>query len=230
MKGGQIDSSTSAVIINLIALLAVRHPEMRSQMDDFWADVMKKTSATILATEERWESHLRRMREDGVGIPENVPYEQLKDFVERGEYEIIFPTESHINTEFHTIDGVLPFLFERDWIILTASEDAGPFITCDTPVSLMWIHPENVPPMYRQSPGFAMPDTSVLFPVSRSMAMFGVFGGGTRVVPASRELVSVMNTRILSFAVSQIYGPDLSFGFFDANANLREGRDMLDLW
>ncbi len=220
------NKNTYAIIMNLIALIAIRNPQMRRQWSDFQTKVTKQLMSITTATKERWESTLRKMREDGVEVDENVSYEQTKEFWERGEYKINVPTESHIDVEFQHIDIILPFLFNRGWKLAIASDGAGPFITCDRPVCLTWKYPEKLSPAMRHSPGFGMKDTEVVFPISKNMAIIGEFEIKNQIVTAQREMVSYINSRIIYFAISQVYVPDLSFGFIDGKDNIREGCEI----
>ena len=215
------------IIINLIALLAIRHPQVRTNMADAEARVTKLVMAIILANKERYESTLRKARQDGVNIDEDVSYEQMKEFFDRGEYDIVVPNEFHIDMEFNCIDTMLACLSSRGWTLYLAGENAGPFVTCDRPVILEWKQPEQIPPFYRVSPGFGLKDTRVIFPVSQNMAIIGEFDTPGAVIVAKRSLVSIVNTEVIRFARPQVYAPDLSFGFIDTKGDIRPGTELL---
>ncbi len=223
------NGSTYSVIMNLIALIAIRNPQMRKQWSDFESRTAKQMMSLITAKKERWESILRRAKEDGFDIGENVSYVQMKDFVERDEFDIVVPTEYHIDIEFKGIDAILPFLFERCWTLALASDETGPFVTCDMPVSLTWKHPEKLPPFYKNRPGFGMKDTEVVFPVSQNMSLIGDFETENQMIDANKELVSFINSRIISFAVCQVYVPNLSFNFIDPKGKQRGGCDIFNV-
>jgi len=216
--------------MNLIALIAIRHPAIRNNITDFHADVSNTLMEIILSSKERWEDTVAKMKADGVDIGEDTSYEKMKEFFERGEYDIVVPNETHIELGFSGIDAVLPFLFKRSWTLMLANNDTGPFITCDRPVSLTWQEPEKLPPIMRNSPGFGMSKTEVLFPVSQDMAIIGAFEAEDQVLEATRELVATVNTRIMAFAISQVYAPNLSFYFLDKNSDIKEGEGVLTWW
>jgi hypothetical protein len=69
----------------------------------------------------------------------NVTYEQMKDFFERGEYRIEMAKEHHIGMEFNSFDKILETFFARKWVVLRASGSSGGFITCDHPLCLYWL-------------------------------------------------------------------------------------------
>ena len=222
------DKITFAVIMNLIALVAVRNPQTRHQWSDFQSEVHKKMLGLTLATEERWKSTARRMKEDGIDIDENVTFAQMREFYERDEYNIVTNREHHITIELEGINTVLPFLFNRNWTLLIASDDAGPFVTSDRPVALTWKHPENVPPIFRESPGFGMQDTRIVFPVGQDMTLIGEFNNYDNCTAfVERKTVAVVNSQIILFAISQVYAPHLNFNWLDSQGELKDGRALL---
>ena len=53
-------------IINLIALLAIRTPQMRENWNNFHGQIAKRIMDLALATKERWQSQIARMEQEGV--------------------------------------------------------------------------------------------------------------------------------------------------------------------
>jgi hypothetical protein len=232
---GLTGKKTFDVLMNLIALVAVRNPQMREVWSDFMDQVSKKLSYLMLSTKKRWEDTLRRMRANGTAVDQNISYEEMRDFVERGEYTVKTPNETHILNELRMIDAVLPFLANRGWSLIVTSDGTGPFVTCDRPVSLRWKHPEKVPEPFKQSLGFGMKDTIVLFPVSSGMAMVGEFEETDRVFDANtvytgdKELVAHLNSQIILFAVRWVYASDPSFGFIDySTGEVKPGSELFN--
>jgi hypothetical protein len=224
------NKETYTVLMNLIALIGIRHPKMRNHWANFQAQVAKRIMAITLSSKDRWESTIRKMKQDGVEVDDNVSYEDMKKFFESDEYDIVVSNESHIDIEFEGIDAILPFLFNRGWMLVIASDETGPFITCDRPVSLTWQYPEKLPPIIRHSPGFGMKETEVVFPISQDMAVIGAFEIQNQVLNPKRDFVASINSRIMSFAVSQVYAPDLSFNFIDREGNMQSGNSIPNLW
>jgi len=62
------------LILNLVAILAIRSPEMREHWRKFQAQIAERIMDLSLATKERWESQIRQMKESGKAIDENVSY------------------------------------------------------------------------------------------------------------------------------------------------------------
>jgi hypothetical protein len=224
------NKTTYAVMMKLIALISVRHPQVRSNWADTEAQIAKLAMGITLATKERYESTLRKIKKDGEEINEDISYEKVKEFFDRGEYDIIVPNESHIDLEFKGVDSVLPFLFNRGWTLVLASQGTGPFVTCDRPVSLTWQYPKKLSPSMKHHPGFGMKETEVLFPITQDMAIIGTFETEHKIISANKPLVASINSKIMAFAISQIYAPDLSFVFLGKNCKLKDGHSILNSW
>lgn len=224
------NKETYDVIMNLIALLGIRHPQTRKHSSDTEARILKMAMQILLASKNHWESTKMRMKKDCIEIDDNVSYEELKKFVDSDKYDIVMQNESHLAAEFCGIDAILPFLFNRKWTLVLSSEKTGPFITSDRPVSLTWQYPEKLPRSMQYSPGYGMKDTEVVFPVSQEIAVIGTFENQEQVLRAEKDFVALINSRIMAFTVSQLYAPSLSFNFIDKHANISNGYNITKSW
>jgi len=132
------------------------------------------------------------------------------------------------NVELEIILTFLGLLAIRNPAFRTQS---GPFITSDHPVSLRWKHPEDIPPFYRDHPGFGLSDTQVVFPLSKSLALIGEFedvewNDDISSAPASPELVASINTLMIGTSRGQIYAPSFNFKF-DGRGGIASGNVLL---
>lgn len=223
----RFDGETRSLILNLIALLAVRSPEMREHWRKFQAEIAERIMDLSLATKERWEGQMRQMKENGKDINEDLTYEDIKRFHESKEYDITIAREHHIHMEFVGINAILPYLDGRNWLLIKATDESGPFITTDNPVNLTWKEPDKIPPFYRNSPGYGMKSTQVYFPVSRNLALIGEFDGHEGIIDGNRELISVLNSKMLMFTYKQVYSPKIGFYFRGRGGEILEGTQVL---
>lgn len=197
-------------ILNLTALLAVRSPQMREHIRKIQEQLMKKMLSISLATKERWEQQEARMIATGKGPAPGEPkltYEQVKEFHERGEYDILLNRGYHIGLELRMHDPVLRALAARKWTLYTADDATGCFVTTDRPVMLAYVKPMEVPPLYRNSPGFGMPETEVMFPLTQHITLVGMFEGGESVVKANTYIVAHANTKMIHGSFAHVYMP-----------------------
>jgi hypothetical protein len=218
-----------ALVLNLIALLAVRSPEMREHMRQFHAQISERILDLALESKERWESQLRQMRDAGYDVNDEISYEDVKEFHERKEYKIGVAREWHIKLEFGGAQAILPYLFGRNWTLFKRPSGAGPFVTSDRPVVLTWRNPEEIPPLFRNSPGYGMTDTRVFFPLSQDMSLLGEFDGQDQVIEANEPLVAVHNTVMLQMS-PRIYAPKLDFPFMRSNGTIEKGSSLVQGW
>jgi hypothetical protein len=191
-KSLAFDGEDRAWVLNLIALLAVRNPAMRANWADFQSQIMKITMGMTLETKERFDSITTKMRAAGQDVNESVTYEEVKEFFDRGEYDIEIANEHHIRMEMVGAGAILPTLVDRRWLMLVADEQSGPFITSNHPVTLIYKKPDTVPAMYRMSPGHGLPGTQLVFPLNMRLALIGEFEGDNGVVKATREIVAAL--------------------------------------
>jgi len=226
-QGGEFEGETRNIILNLIAMLAIRSPEMREHWRKFHEQIAERIMDLTLATKERWESQIRQLKESSVAINGDISYEEIKKFHESKAYRIEVAREHHIWMEFIGIEAILPYLDARNWLLVRSTSNSGPFITTDNPVNLSWKEPDKIPPFYRASPGYGLKGTQVYFPVSKNVALVGEFGGPKAIIDGSRDLVAALNSKILLFTYKQIYSPTLNFCFMAKDNVILNGRRLL---
>ena len=219
----ELEGDNKKYILNLIALLAIRSPEQRENTRQFVAQIAEKIMDLSLATKERWESQLAQMKVDGYEVSDDLSYEDMKEFHKSKKYKIEVVKERHIEMELFGVETILPSLHGRNWLLIHATNESGPFITTDQPVNLTWSEPEKIPPFYRNSPGFGLKGTQVYFPLSRNLSLLGEFDGKKGLVKATKNLVAVLNSQMLMFAVRQVYSPKINFFFLGHDRSIVDG-------
>lgn len=225
----KFEGDDKIMVLNLIALLAVRSPQMRENLRQSQESILKMSMDLTLSTKKRWEGQIKRMKEAGVKDTEEVTYEQLKEFHDRGEYDINMNREWFIGLEVQSFDVVLHTLVDRKWRLYVADETSGPFVTSDRPVVPTWNHPEKMPAMMRHSLGYAMTDTEVYFPINHHMALVGSFEDeedGTH--KASAQMVAIANTRIIEHAFEQVYTIKKVFPYIRPPFNLYQDAQFME--
>ncbi|OFW88671.1 MAG: hypothetical protein A2W44_12105 [Acinetobacter sp. RIFCSPHIGHO2_12_41_5] len=225
---GDFFGQTKNSILHLVALLAVRSPERREHMRTIRAQIAEVAMGVMLDSKDMWETHAEKIKAGGDNHDAvSASYEEAKRFYESKEYEIIVSRESHIRSEMIQVDAIVALLLKRNWQVLKASDNAGPFITSDSPVILSWCEPDSIPLMYRHSPGFGLRGTEVYFPISQDVALLGRFDGLDNVLNASRELVAILNSKMLCNLKKQIYFPRVGFEFYDDKKKIIVGNHIL---
>lgn len=223
----EFEGDTKELILNLIALLAVRSPEMREHWQSFQAKIAEQMMGLSLATKERWESQIEQVKDNGKDINENVTYDDVKKFHESKEYTITVSREHHIRMEFVGVEAILPLLHARNWLLVKTTDETGPLITTDNPVNLVWKEPDKIPPFYRNSPGYGMKDTQVYFPISKDLGLIGEFDIEEGVLEGNIELIAALNSKLLMFSYKQIYAPKTQFKFRWKDGKILNGNELL---
>ncbi|SAK53330.1 hypothetical protein AWB82_01801 [Caballeronia glebae] len=226
-RGSFTDDADKALILELVAILAVRNPGRREAMRRFQEETHRRMMELLVADQGRWETRRQRAMDAGFVDENNVTFEQARDFVERGDFTIEVPTTTHVQQELRSLTVVYNLLQDRSWVVLRAAPESGGFVTSDHPVTLFWNDPEIEGVFF--PPGFGHRDTSVFCPISKNLAIRGCFDDreGTADMPA--EIVAAINQRTIFCAGRQVYAENERFRFIDQDGVLRHGRDLLTL-
>jgi hypothetical protein len=230
----KFDGDDRVFILNLVALLAVRSPQMREHWRQMEESLMKKMLGLSLSSKDRWEAQQAAMVKAGKGPKPGEPtisYEQAKEFYQKDEYDITLNREHHLEIEFKAHNAVLNALMDRKWEMhAIASDNVGCFVTTDRPVVLTWNNPEEVPALYRESPGFGMPDTEVLFPITKNLIVIGSFEGKDGTVSATTSFAAGANTKMIHHAFEQMYGPKKVIPYIGPDLKFYNDRNFFDRW
>lgn len=188
------------IILNLIALFAVRNPYRREHFNNLQDQIAK----IILSAYAKNES--------------SMISEDFKKVVNTGNFKVKMPKSDLIKLELSALDRVIHSLVERKWILIEAPDNLT-FITCDRPVVLTYKE-EN---KHYSNLGFDLKKTQVCFPLSKKFALIGDFEGEDRVIVASEKLVGSINSSILCSAASWLYTVNGDFIFLKHTGELAYG-------
>ncbi|WP_219702754.1 DUF4238 domain-containing protein [Marinomonas lutimaris] len=217
---------TKDLILEFIGMLAIKSPEMREHLSKPFIQIAKMTMAMTMDTKERWESQIAKIKaETGEDISNGKTYEELKEFIERQEYEITVTKEHQIHMEFVGIQKITELLHMRNWTLVKAGGDSGEFITTDNPVSLTWHNPDQVPTF--MSPGFGLRDTMVYFPISKKLALVGEFDREDAVTEANKFLVAFLNSKIIANCYQRVFAAKINFNYVAKNGKFNKGNALL---
>ena len=186
-------------ILNFIALLAVRSPEMRENMRGTQERLLKMVTKVSMSNKQYFEATLEKMRAENVTVGDDLTYQRMKEFADREEYTIQVPRERHIVSEFKLVDAVLKYLDIRKWKLYVLRKGEESFVTTDHPVSLTWFEPDKIPPHIRHSPGHGMKSTELIFPLTSNTLLHGRFDfDKDEVEEAGGTLAAACNSRMIA--------------------------------
>ncbi|WP_109127141.1 DUF4238 domain-containing protein [Dyella sp. C11] len=222
-RGAPFQDERREVVLSLAAIFAIRNPHKREVWRQNMANLMDRVMDTALHSKEMWQRQIDAAREDGQRVDDGVTYEQMKDFHERKEYRIELSNDRHIEMEFVGLDAVLPYFLSRGWSLFRNSDDDAPFITSETPVTVMWTDGgEGRFPL-----GYALRGTSVCFPVSRNLYLIGRFDDSDTDQQVDDIFVAFANESTIAHAQGRLFAPSYDFRFTTHENKILDGRSLL---
>ena len=213
---GSFEGEDANLTMNLMALLAVRSPEMRENIRGFHERVAKRFMHLTLETKERYEGEMQRLRATNKSVTDPVTYEDMKNFVERGEYKVTVQREHHMGTEFQLMSTVLKEIGKRRWTIYRTDGKLGEFITTNRPVTLTYIDPTNVPSWMAHSPGFALQGTEIHFPLTRNAMLVGRWDRGGYVEEAQQSFIAAVNRHMIQHSLGKVFSREKEVLYADS--------------
>lgn len=220
------DEGDKNLVLNLIALMAVRNPHLRARVSKFIGEINRKAAGLLVGTPERWEHALARAIEAGDLVSEDtVTYDEARDFLRSDQYRAEPHQNFNIALELDSHDSVLQALGARQWCLVVAEDQAGDFVTCDHPVRLVDLSRNPTGP-YRL--GFGMTQTAVVFPVGRRVCLYGTFEHQEKIRSVNSLQVAHLNAHIIGSAERQIYAHDERFCYLLPGRVVRQGTDLLN--
>jgi Protein of unknown function (DUF4238) len=222
------DAHDKSFLLNLIGMIHIKNPKTRKIFHNFEENIARRIMDIVTSSPEIFKSQIRQAKQKGYIAPEDdVNYETARKFVEEGAFKLSVPTEKHLQREMDLLDTVLPYLFNRNWILLKAPEGQTGFVTTDHPVILRWKDSQLRGNLY--PPGLGLKNTEILFPVSNTLAVIGRFEEDEQEIEASSDLIARFNGAIISQSKRQVYARDDSFMYtFDDMENPKKGDTLIE--
>lgn len=221
-QGLPFTGNTKEIILSFISLLAVRTPAMREHMESQITPIIDMIARLTVSSQERYEHTVKDYEEKtGTALADQVSYEQMRKFVQEGNYKISLKREFLIAAEIQISKAVDETLHQRSWRLFRSTSTSGDYITSDNPVTLMWESERN------ESPGFLVPGTVVIFPVSKSLILVGDFNGVEGVFDAEDNFVAIFNANTIFRSVERIFSSDKNFFYIDKNGNREQGKKLV---
>ncbi|NTJ44984.1 DUF4238 domain-containing protein [Agrobacterium larrymoorei] len=220
-KGFPSDDHFTSVML-LMGNVAVRNPRFRSMLEDFHVKVAGGMMRASLLDQERYYGSIKQAREGGVPIRDDISYEDMKVFIDGGNYNIVIDQTYLIGLELKAVPTCVEQLARRSWSFVSAPEGAA-FATCDDPVVIAWSDGKD---RGQYSPGFGLEGTTVMFPLSPEVALIGLFVKQPPSRAFRRDQVAGMNTSTAKNATKQLYARDGEFELHTRTEPYTRGKDL----
>ena len=221
------DDNDRAYLLNLMALLAVKNPRHRENSRRTQEQIWKRVLDLAAATPDMWASQIRRAKAAGDIEPDaDTDYFNARKFIDADQYRIEVPTGRHLEQEIKSFETVLPFFFQRRWVLLKSPRRETGFITSDHPVCLMWSEPARRGQFH--GPGYGLRRTQILFPISNDLAVMGAFEAYDDEIDVSNLFIAQVNATIILHSHRQVCARDGHFLYkMEHNTRLMRGFELL---
>jgi Protein of unknown function (DUF4238) len=212
-----------AQLVNFMAAIALRNPWRREAISQMHDELTRRQLQAKFGTKEAWERSVAEMKVAGVwNEAAGVTFEDMQAALKDAKLPI--PKELNMIVEIDHHDRLTELLWNRKWQIVVAKDGTGGFVTTDDPVCLRWTDGQFHSGL---SPGFALKETEIVFPLSTNLALRGSFEGEENVVDADADMVGTINSMVISNAQNQVYAHDHSFKFMREDpTELRSGATL----
>ncbi len=204
--------------IAFLAVMAVRGPAVIDAIERPFAQAMKSMLWQVTASRETYERTMERLRTEGKDVS-GVTYERMRDFVRSDDYVVSMGQNFRISSLLEMLKHAEPLLAARKWTVVEAAPDAPDFICSDRPVTLAWNRAELMHPLL--SPGLGLPETTVMFPLTRRLALLGLLEVNAPLRTLDASGVGLINMYTAIHAKRFVYS-----GLADFIVNLGEGRPL----
>lgn len=210
------------ILVNFIAMMAVRVPEIRNTISNSIDSVMKNVARSSLRDGQLWEKYKQHC--ESSGKPVDTTQEELRKFLEGDDYSLDFDQSWHVGMMLELGSKLVPILAKRNWAIWIAEDGVPDFICSDRPACLTWCTAEK-PPI---PPGFAHQETVVTIPINRRIVVAGRYEDQPPMVTMDAQDIAIANRCTLEYA-NQLYSAESDFVWAMSDERLSNATDLLDM-
>jgi len=203
--------------------MTIRVPHAISLLNQPVEIASKMLLRQVVQNRQLWEDIIAQAKATGQQV-EDVPYEQMKEFIESDSYEITASQNGKIYSIIASIQIILPLLLQRTWSLLISEEEDACFICSDCPVSLEWTI--QVSDFY--TPGFGMSNTQLMVPLSKDVALIGNFGGKPQIAQGTQKYVAIINSQTARNA-RFIFSSERDFFWYKKDGTIGTIKDVFEM-
>lgn len=211
-------------LLGFVAVQSARVPAQRDETSRFVTDLAKLKLEAATSTDERFEAHVRRLREAGIDVSD-LTREDVREALHDPAYKIEVNRTWAVMRMFEDAKMLHELLTWRRWGLLQARPDAPNFICSDNPVALLpsGSHATGL----LGGVGWGMPNTSALVPLTKRFALRGEL---EMKIPEHQLLdrrgVATVNTATLATADRHVYSPGPDFIWRKPDGRFGHARDL----
>lgn len=202
-----------AKLIQFLAIMSVRGPAVMDAFEKPVSQVLKTVLWYATSSKEAWDAFMKRGTKEGEQF-KDVSYEQARDFVRSDQYTISMGQNFKMEMLVNMLRPAEPLIAARKWSVVLGADNAPDFICSDRPLTLCWTVPTPGP----YGPALGLKGTTAMFPVTRRVALIGLFESIDVPRELNRLAVGVTNMYTAMYAKRFVYA-----GTNDFTVALRDG-------
>lgn len=189
-------------LLPFVAVQALRVPAWLNGVKEFYRRTTDLTARFAIASRERFEAIVERMKRDGIAGADEMDYDAIRRFLDERDYEIDVPRELVLARGLEHVIVVEELLAQRRWTLLHTGSPAADssFITSDRPVILVATSADA--PRHL---GFGLRYTEVVMPLSRCACILGTWEEGSGVIEVPAEAIGLVNRRVTAAATRYVF-------------------------
>lgn len=196
------------LVLNLMALLGVRHPKRRKTLGNFFERVYKSVLQITVRDEATWRSMSTKAAASGYIQSDAVEnFEVIRDFINSDEFGVVTHQNEFIKLEIESFETMLRCLADRKWHLYLSDDGESDFVTSDNPLCLGSTIPRKGP----YGLGFGLPHTFVAFPLTRRAGLWGTFENEEGCHTMGTVPIAEFNTQVIRRCDRQVYARDDAF-------------------
>ena len=191
-----------------MSLLGVRNPSIRDSFNEIQNDIAFKALSLTLKDKDDWEKFIKDANKENDDKYANVTYEDMKEFINSREWNIVEPSEKKYLREFQAVDLVYQLSMKRHWSLFIIEKSNNFFITSDRPVKLFW----NNKSEDNYGPAFGDKNSELIFPINKNNILWGSF-----IMPSiikkdtDDDDIATLNSMQLLYYKRHLYSPTEDF-------------------
>lgn len=208
------------MLLNFVAVMATRTPRIRRLVGQVTDLTVKAMMQSVVTSPEGWQKFRDHLREAGMQNSEDE-FEQMREFILSGEYEVDLDQTSHVQKIVELVDAMLPLLGERHWSLGIAAAGMPDLVCSDAPVSLA--------PTDRFGSGdelhLANHHTLLSIPLTRRAVLLGWYEKRPPVFSVTE--FGVLSTNMLTISEAEyVFSNEEDFAYLGSNREMKQKCDL----
>ena len=162
---------------------------LQGSVEEFHVKMVRRILWDAISSREAWSLFASRQTSHGKAELGELSFEAAQKFIWGDEFAISMGQNFKFRLLTNMMEMSETLLSARNWSVVPAADDAPDIICSDNPLTLQWAEPV----AQALAPALGMRRTIAMFPLSRRLALCGVFECFATAAVLSAKDVGVLN-------------------------------------